>query len=309
MIETKAARDEAVQGELSRSSEARPRLGRGLAALLADARSPDSPSSASQASLRTAPIELIRTNPNNPRRDFNETSLDELAESIKKRGIIQPVVVRALTDDHQSFEIIAGERRWRSAQRAGLHEVPIIVVEATDREALELAIIENVQRSDLNAIEEATGYAKLSSEHDYSHIEIAAIIGKSRSHVTNTLRLLKLPEFTRTLVESGKLSAGHARALLSTANPDEMARKVVSDALTVRDVENLEKRPKITDVRSPVSQSEHRDINALDLEMTLTVALGAKVRIKGLGERGEITIYYSNLEQLDEIAGRLKTGK
>jgi len=289
--------------------ETRPRLGRGLAALLADARSSDVRASASETSLRTAPIELIRTNPNNPRRDFNETLLDQLAESIKTRGVIQPVVVRALSDDQTSFEIIAGERRWRSAQRAGLHEIPIIVVEATDREALELAIIENVQRSDLNAIEEATGYAKLSSEHDYSHGDIATIIGKSRSHVTNTLRLLKLPDFTRTLIESGKLSAGHARALLSSADPDSVARKVVSEGLTVRDVESLEKRPKTADAGSSVGNFKHRDVNTRDLESTLTLILGAKVRIKGQGECGEFVIYYSTLEQLDEIARRLKQNK
>jgi ParB family chromosome partitioning protein len=306
MTETKAPREEIVQGESSRAPDVRPRLGRGLAALLADARSPGAHSSATEASIRTAPIELIRTNPNNPRRDFNETLLNELAESIKKRGIIQPVVVRALIDDKHSFEIIAGERRWRSAQRAGLHEVPIIVVEATDREALELAIIENVQRSDLNAIEEAAGYAKLNSEHSYSHNDIAEIIGKSRSHVTNTLRLLKLPEFTRGLVESGKLSAGHARALLTAADANEMAKKVVSEGLTVRDVEKLEKRTKIADVGPSVGQPEGKDKNTLQLESTLTAAIGAKVRIKGLGERGEITIYYSNLEQLDEIVSRLK---
>ena len=174
------------------------------------------------------PIEFLKPNPRNPRRNFSDAELDELAASIKERGIIQPVVVRAVRGAKDTYEIIAGERRWRAAQRAGLHDVPIVVIEASDGEALELAIIENVQRTDLNALEEAGGYEALANEFDHSHDEIAKIVGKSRSHVTNTLRLLKLSEPIKAYVRAGKLSAGHARMLIGQPNADELAEDIVN---------------------------------------------------------------------------------
>ena len=188
---------------------------------------------------RKAPIEFLRPNPRNPRKRFDDAELDELAASIKERGVIQPVLVRAIPRVADAYEIIAGERRWRAAQRAGLHDIPIIVIEAGDREALEIAIIENVQRADLNALEEAAGYAQLGADYGYSHADIARVVGKSRSHIANTLRLVNLPEHTRGCWPTGQISAGHARALLAVAHPDAVADRIVAEGLTVRDVERL----------------------------------------------------------------------
>ena len=197
----------------SRATEGR-RLGRGLAALLG-ALSNAPPAAEAPRGQRKTPIELLRANPRNPRKNFDDAEIEDLANSIRERGVIQPILVRTLSAAGEGYEIVAGERRWRAAQRAGLHEVPIIVIEASDKDALDIAIIENVQRSDLNAIEEATGYAQLMEEHGYSQAEVAHIIGKSRSHVANTLRLLNLPARARELLVSGEISAGHARALLA----------------------------------------------------------------------------------------------
>ena len=186
-------------------------------------------------SQRRVPIEYLKPNPRNPRRQFGDAELDDLAASIRQRGIIQPVVVRAVRGKNDSFEIIAGERRWRAAQRAGLHDIPIVPLEATDSEALELAIIENVQRSDLNPLEEAGGYQALASEYSHSHEDIAKIVGKSRSHVSNTLRLLKLPESVKAYINAGKITAGAARMLIGAADPERMAREIVNQgSMSVR---------------------------------------------------------------------------
>ena len=196
------------------------RLGRGLASLMGDVGDETAPVQAdSGRKPRRAPIENLKANPRNPRRNFTETELNELAESIKERGIIQPIVVRGVHGAPDHYEIIAGERRWRAAQRAGLHDVPIAVVEATDAQALEFAIIENVQRADLNAIEEAAGYLALMEEFKHSQDDVAQIVGKSRPHVANTLRLLRLPAPVQALVQSGQLSAGHARLLVASRKP------------------------------------------------------------------------------------------
>jgi ParB family chromosome partitioning protein len=192
------------------TEEARPRLGRGLAALIGDS---SDPVSAPAKGQKKVPIEFLRPNPRNPRKTFDEIDLDELAASIREKGILQPILARPAPGLVDAYEIIAGERRWRAAQRAGLHEAPIIIVEADDRQALELAIIENVQRSDLNPLEEASGYERLGAEFNYSHGDVAKVIGKSRSHVANSLRLLKLPDLTRRMLAEGHISAGHARAL------------------------------------------------------------------------------------------------
>ncbi len=287
--------------EASRT-EQRPRLGRGLAALLGAPG--EEPSAFAQSrGVRKTPIEFLRPNPRNPRRRFDEDELEELAASIKERGVIQPVVVRAIPRVADAYEIVAGERRWRAAQRAGQHEIPILVVEADDREALEIAIIENVQRADLNALEEAAGYALLGADHGYSHADIGRIVGKSRSHVANTLRLVNLPEHTRALLASGQISAGHARALLAVADPDALADRVVSEGLTVRDIERLgtnsgrETRP-----RKPPVQV---DADTLALQDKLGLALGAKVTIRHSGESGDIRIGFRDFEQLDDICRRL----
>jgi ParB family chromosome partitioning protein len=248
---------------------------------------------------RKAPIEFLRPNPRNPRKVFAETELEELTASIRERGVIQPVLVRAIPRLADAFEIIAGERRWRAAQRAGHHEIPIIILEASDREALEIAIIENVQRTDLNALEEASGYARLATDHGYSHADIARIVGKSRSHVANTLRLTSLPEYSRSLLASGAISAGHARALLAVGDPDAAAVRVVAQRMTVREVERLTGKFRETP-RRPSSDTDTRA-----LEENLRLALGAEVVIRHRGDAGYIKISYRNFEQLDDFCRRL----
>jgi ParB family chromosome partitioning protein len=283
-------------------SEHRPRLGRGLAALLGSA--PEEPEAQALArSVRKAPIEFLRPNPRNPRKRFADSELDELAGSIKERGVIQPVLVRAIPRVADAYEIIAGERRWRAAQRAGLHEIPIIVVEAGDREALEIAIIENVQRADLNALEESAGYAQLGADHGYSHADIARIVGKSRSHVANTLRLTNLPEHTRGLLAEGQISAGHARALLAVPHPDVIADRIVAEGLTVRDVERMgENAGAATRAKAKPRET---DADTAALAEKLGLALGAKVAIRHSGESGDIRIAFRNFEQLDDFCRRL----
>ena len=210
------------------------RLGRGLAALIGDV-DDESAGADSGRKPRRAPIENLRPNPRNPRRVFADSELDELSVSIRDRGIIQPIVVRPLRDDN--FEIIAGERRWRAAQRAGLHDVPIAVVEANDAQSLEFAIIENVQRADLNPIEEASGYLALMDDFNRTKEDVAQIVGKSRPHVANTIRLLKLSEPVKQLVRSGKITAGHARLLVGHPNAEQIAHEIVDKNLSVRQVE------------------------------------------------------------------------
>ncbi|PPD46540.1 MAG: chromosome partitioning protein ParB [Methylocystis sp.] len=278
--------------------EPRRRLGRGLAALLGDA-GEDAPAERPRGQ-RKVPIEFLRPNPRNPRQTFREDDLADLSNSIREKGIIQPIVVRAIPGVADAYEIIAGERRWRAAQAAGLAEVPVVIHEADDKEALELAIIENVQRADLNAIEEAKGYERLGADFGYSQSEIAKIIGKSRSHVANTLRLLNLPEGAKTLLKDGAISAGHARALLALDNSEGVARRIVEEGLSVRDVEAM------AQAASPARDSADRktkekDADTRALEKTLADALGMSVDIKIQGERGEVRILYRSLDQLDAI--------
>ena len=284
-------------------TEHRPRLGRGLAALLGAA--PEEPEAVALArGAHKAPIEFLRPNPRNTRKRFDAAELEELAASIKERGVIQPVLVRAIPRVADAYEIIAGERRWRAAQRAGQHEIPILVLEAGDREALEIAIIENVQRADLNALEEAAGYAQLGADHGYSHADIARVVGKSRSHVANTLRLTNLPEHTKGLLAAGQISAGHARALLAVAQPDSVADRIVAEGLTVRDIERLgENAGSLT--RSRTKAPRALDADTVALEQKLSLALGAKVTIRHAGENGDLRIAFRNFEQLDDFCRRL----
>lgn len=283
-------------------SEHRPRLGRGLAALLGSAQE-ELEHAARARVIRKVPIEFLKPNPRNPRKWFDDAELDDLAASIRERGVIQPVLVRAFPHVADAYEIIAGERRWRAAQRAGQHDIPIIVVEAGDREALEIAIIENVQRANLNALEEASGYGRLGTDYGYSHVDIARIVGKSRSHIANTLRLVNLPEHTRGLLAAGHISAGHARALLAVANPDVIANRIVTEGLTVRDVERLGensgKAPR------PRREPAKVDADTLALQHKLELTLGATVTIRHSGESGNIRIVFRNFEQLDEFCRRL----
>jgi ParB family transcriptional regulator, chromosome partitioning protein len=287
----------------------RPRLGRGLAALIGDSSEDPSTERRSSAQKRV-PIEYLRPNPKNPRKNFDETELEDLANSIREKGVIQPILVRNLRPD--AYEIIAGERRWRAAQRANQHDVPIIVIEAGDKEALEIAIIENVQRTDLNALEEAHGYQQLAADFGYSHPDLAKVIGKSRSHVANTLRLLKLPDGVQKMLIDGQISAGHARALLTVADPDRMAKLIVVQGLTVRDIEKAaqgeaQRRMPETTKGTAGKAPREKDADTRALEKALADVLGLIVSIDHKGESGEVRIRYKSLEQLDALCRRLKT--
>jgi len=274
------------------------RLGRSLASLIGD----DADAAGLQAEdQRTVPLSALKASRFNPRRDFSGEQLDELAASIRERGLVQPLVVRPRGTDR--YEIVAGERRWRAAQRANLHEVPVIVRALSDQEAIEIAIIENVQREDLNAIEESEGYNTLMKGHGYTQEDLAKVIGKSRSHLANTLRLLKLPKSVQSLVRQGELSAGHARALIGRPDAAALAARIVSEGLTVRQVEALAQDESAKPKRK---KAAGKDANTRAAETELHDALGLKVEIKpGRGERGELRIRYGNFDQFEEIRKRL----
>ncbi|MCB4767329.1 ParB/RepB/Spo0J family partition protein [Ancylobacter sp. Lp-2] len=295
----------------------RSRLGRGLAALIGDF-GDDSPAASERAApsgaARRVPVAFLRPNPRNPRRTFVEADLEDLANSIRERGIIQPIVVRQQAGQRDAYEIVAGERRWRASQRAGLHEVPIVVVDVSDREALEIAIIENVQRADLNPLEEAAGYQELADQFDYSQNDLARVIGKSRSHVANTLRLLKLPDSVKAYLADGRLSAGHARALLTQDDPETIARAIVEQGLNVRAVEALAQElneAKAQAEGKPARKSRtprEVDADTKALEKQLSDVLGLTVSLRHDGKAGELRIRYASLEQLDELCRRLSAG-
>ena len=278
------------------------RLGRGLASLIGDVGEETSIPEQGRRPRR-APVENLKPNPRNPRRTYTETELTGLADSIRERGIIQPIVVRSARDSDDMYEIIAGERRWRAAQRAGLHEVPITVVEATDAQVLEFAIIENVQRADLNPIEEAAGYQALMEEFNHSQDEVAQIVGKSRPHVANTLRLLKLSEPVKAMVQSGELSAGHARILVGLPNALELAQNIVKRGLNVRQVEAAVRRQ--SEPSHKVAAPLGKDANTIALERRLSDALGLEVTVDHRGDGGTLHIKYRNLEQLDAVLKKL----
>jgi ParB family chromosome partitioning protein len=294
------------------ADEGKSRLGRGLAALIGDVSEETKKAATTPQSARTqrrAPVEFLRPNPRNPRRDFSEADLDELTSSLREKGIIQPIVVRPVRGSNDKFEIIAGERRWRAAQRAGLHDVPIVAVDVTEDEALQLAIIENVQRADLNAIEEASGYQALINDFRHSHDEIAKTVGKSRVHITNTLRLLKLPEKVQSLVRSGKVSAGHARVLIGRADAEELAQKIVEMGLSVRQVEEWGRAGKDAGKSPPPPAARSRgdkDADTVALERRVTDALGLEVTVDHRGEAGVVHVRYRSLDQLDEVVRRLE---
>jgi ParB family transcriptional regulator, chromosome partitioning protein len=286
----------------------RRRLGRGLAALIGDAGTEfEVMERAKGGGVRKAPIDLIRANPKNPRRIFREEELEELSQSIRQRGLIQPVVVRPQPGGGAGYELIAGERRWRAAQRAGIHEIPVIVQDVSDREAMEIAIIENVQRQDLNPLEEAFGYDQLIAEFDYSQADLATIIGKSRSHVANTLRLLKLPEPVKQYLNDGALTAGHARALVTAPDPSTLARRIVEEGLTVRAAEAMAQQAVHEPATArPTTPRPDKDADTRALEKRIADALGLSVEIRHkLNGSGEVRIRYRTLEQLDDVARRL----
>lgn len=294
--------------------DSRKRLGRGLAALIGDVEQPGSSGENNAARTdRLVPIDQLRPNLKNPRRQFHPDEMDELAQSIAKHGVVQPILVRTAPDvagDPARFEIIAGERRWRAAQQANLHTVPVVIREAADHEVLELAIIENVQRADLNPVEEAAGYQQLMEEHGYSQAELGETLGKSRSHIANTLRLLRLPDEVRAMIVAGELSAGHARTLVTADNPAALARRIIDEGLSVRQAEALQQHGRRSGTgsgRASADPGKSADIRALEREME--DQLGLKVSIAHReGGAGSIRIEYRNIDQLDGFCRRLQQG-
>jgi ParB family chromosome partitioning protein len=282
-------------------------LGRGLSALMADVgpavAAPAGPARAEQV----IPIEKIAPNPDQPRRAFAEDALEDLANSIREKGIIQPLILRVNPRDPAGFQIVAGERRWRAAQRAQLHEVPAIVRELDDTEVLEIAIIENIQRADLNAVEEATAYRQLMDRFGHTQEKLAEALGKSRSHIANTLRLLNLAPEILAYLRDGKISAGHARALLTAEDPMGLARRIVDQGLSVRDAERLAKGPAKTSGKTASPRISAKDADTRMLEKDIAAALGMSVSIDhdAGGESGKVTIRYGSLEDLDEVCRRL----
>jgi len=285
----------------------RSRLGRGLASLIGDVGGESSAERPrGQRRLSTG---SLRPNARNPRRTFANDELDELAASLRERGIIQPIIVRQLRGAADGYEIVAGERRWRAAQRAGLHEVPVVVIEATDAEALQLAIIENVQRSDLNALEEAEGYRALIDEFGNSQEDVAKIVGKSRSYVANTLRLLRLPEPVKAYIHAGKLDAGHARMLVGEANAEQLADDIVARDLNVREVEEMARARANKNGKNKPRGAAAKTADMLAFEKRVSDATGLVVSIDHRGNRGTLTIRYRSLEQLDDLVQRLVRGQ
>ena len=288
------------------NEEPRSRLGRGLAALIGDSGN-ETDAVVRARGQKRVPIEFLRRSPHNPRTIFDEDDLAELTASIREKGIIQPILVRTVPGTADAYEIIAGERRWRAAQKAELHDVPIVLIEADDKQALEIAIIENVQRSNLNALEEAQGYERLSHDFGYSQSDLARVIGKSRPHVNNTMRLLKLPPDTRQLISSGQISAGHGRALLNAEDPNALAGRIISRNLSVRAVEEIIKRQgdaRNFTVPEPRARRE-KDADTRALEKRIADKLGLAIDIRHQGDGGEVRLKYDNLEQLDELVTRL----
>lgn len=288
----------------------RKRLGRGLAALLGDADT-DIEAVERARSQRRVPIEFVAANPNNPRRSFGADELEDLTRSVREKGIVQPILVRpqpGLPLEENRYEIIAGERRWRAAQQAGLHEIPVLIQIVNDKEALELAIVENVQRADLNPIEEANGYQQLLDGFDYTQQDLASVIGKSRSHVANTLRLLKLPEKVQTLLQEGALTAGHAKILVTADDPGAMAQRIIDGELSVRAAEELMREAvSNTSSQSETVAAQPKDADTQALENSLSEILGLLVDLRHKPKgNGELRIKYKTLDQLDFITAKLR---
>ncbi|KKC31632.1 ParB/RepB/Spo0J family partition protein [Devosia psychrophila] len=280
------------------------RLGRGLAALIGDMATVEGARVTESGGIKKLPVEFIIANRSNPRRSFDPEQLEDLTNSIREKGVMQPLLVRP-SNDPNIFELIAGERRWRAAQKAGLHDVPVIVRDVDDKEALELAIIENVQRADLNPLEEAMGYGQLIEQFEYTQQDLAQVIGKSRSHVANTLRLLKLPEDVRSMVASGTLTAGHARTLITAEDPTTLARQIVSGGLSVREAEALSQQREVAGTNKPSVARVDRDADTVALERRLSDALGLSVSLAHSERGGKLEIRYKTLEQLDGLCVKL----
>ncbi|QPH55882.1 ParB/RepB/Spo0J family partition protein [Pontivivens ytuae] len=274
-------------------------LGRGLSALLADIDTTET--AAEPAGIQTVPIEHLQPNPDQPRRIFTEVDLEDLTRSVREKGVIQPLIVRPAPDGSDGFQIVAGERRWRAAQRAKLHDIPVVIRPLDDSEVLEVAIIENIQRADLNPVEEAQGYRQLMDRFGHTQEKLAEALGKSRSHIANLLRLLTLPDEILLMLSEGKLSAGHARALVPLADPIPLARQIVEKGLSVRQAEQLAKTPRAPSTATPRAAAKDADTRVL--EGDLSAALGLKVSINHRrdGTGGQVLLAYSDLDQLDKI--------
>jgi len=300
-------------------------LGKGLSALIsennyappaASAKTAAKSSPDSAPGVYTLPPSALHAGKYQPRAQFSETSLAELAESIRKNGIMQPIIVRASSKQAGKYEIVAGERRWRAAQMTQLEAVPVIIRDIPDKQALELALVENIQRQDLSPLEEANGYQRLIEEFEYTQEELASTIGKSRSHIANLLRLLSLPEEIKDMLERGELTMGHARALIGVPGAVELARDIIRRGLNVRQVEQASRQAQGTEKRSVTRKSSgssyqppiNKDPDIVALEETLSENLGLKVSINDRGQNGEIVIAYDSLSQLDEILRRLGDG-
>jgi len=276
-------------------------LGKGLSALMGDTNDFKFQES---RDLNKVPIEFIKPNPNQPRKFFDKNSLEDLSQSIKVQGIIQPIVVRKKTENN--YEIIAGERRWRAAQLAQLHEVPVIIKDIDDKKILELSIIENIQRSDLNAIEEAIGFQNLIEQFNYTQEQLSDILGKSRSHIANTIRLSLLPQEIKDMIINNHLSPGHARCLINVKNNIEFAKEIINRNLTVRQAEQLSKGKK--NFNKQKKENSIKDPNLVSLQNDLELSLGIKSTIKNnKNNKGQISFYYNNLEQLNKIVSVLKS--
>ena len=286
-------------------------LGRGLSALMADANLNDAAatSSARSQGARFVPVDHVVPNPDQPRRDFNQRELEGLAESIRQKGVIQPLIVRPVPDQEARYQIVAGERRWRAAQLAQVHDIPVVVRNLDDLEVLEIAIIENIQREDLNAIEEALGYRQLMDRFGHTQDKVAEALGRSRSHIANMLRLLTLPDEVQNHVRQGRLSAGHARALITAGNPVALATRVIAEELSVRETERMAKlvQPSRPGRPDRPGKATEKDADTRALEGDLSSTLGMKVTISHShgSEHGQLIIQYRDLEQLDTLCQRL----
>jgi ParB family chromosome partitioning protein len=282
-------------------------LGRGLSALMADVATDAPAPAAPRPGDQAVPIEKIVPNPDQPRRSFTEEALAELAESIRAKGVIQPLIVRPNPRQAGTWEIVAGERRWRAAQRAQLHELPVIVRDFDDTEVLEVAIIENIQRADLNPVEEAAGYRQLMDRFGHTQEKLSQALGKSRSHIANLLRLLTLPDDVLEMLRSGSLTAGHARALVTAEDPSDLAREIVRKGLSVREAEALAKRAKAGPAKPRTAHVPAKDADTRVLETDLAAALGMSVSIEHdeASGGGRLTVRYRSLDDLDELCGRL----
>lgn len=278
------------------------KLGRGLSTLLGSPRPQSENYVGSIRSQTKLPLAYLKPSPHQPRSYFSEEDLQDLSESIKQKGILQPIIVRPGTEK-DAYEIIAGERRWRAAQKAGLHEVPVIIRELSDADVIQVAIIENIQRIDLSPVDEARSYQRLIDEFSNSQEDVARMVGKSRSHIANILRLLSLPADVIKLLEEEKMTMGHARALIGTDNPSELAKRILAEGMTVRDIEKLSFTKKKVVPKNRKAPKNY-DANTIDLERRLTQSIGLPVSIKHQGNQGQLIIKYASLEQLDDICLR-----